>query len=106
MLEHDGKRFAAYVDEKTGTPTWIIDVEALDSNLGVKPSLGSEMPVAAAARAFLAVHADVFGLYPGRLAPPRITTNGRLWFVSYQQAHRGLPVLNAEVGLTVTRNSM
>lgn len=104
IMEHEGRRFTAYIDEKTGTPSWIIDVDALDFNLGVERSLGSEASVADAAYAFLAAYADVFGIQPEQLILERLTTNGDLWFIGYRQAYQGLPVLNAEVGLTVMRS--
>lgn len=103
-FEHDGTRFRAYVDAKTGTPSWVLDVDALDFTLGTRRSLASEASVAAAAHAFLAAHADVVGIHPDRLALDRLTTDGDLWFISFRQMHNGLPVLGSVAGITVSRS--
>ena len=39
LLEHDGKRFAAYVNAINGTPTGIIDTDSLDFTLGSSMNL-------------------------------------------------------------------
>lgn len=104
MLEHNGTRFAAYVDVKTGTPTWVVDVDSLDFTLGGMSSLSSAAAVSAAARAFLTAHQQVFRIHPDQLASPDIRSNDRMWFISYPQQHAKLPVLHAEVGITITRD--
>ncbi len=102
ILHHKGKRLAAYVDEKSGTATWIIDTDALDFNSGNTRSLFSKASVAAAANAFLDAHVAVFGIDRKQLSEPRVETNGAFWFVSYSQIHKGLRVLGSEVGITIT----
>ena len=62
LLEHDGKRFAAYVNEINGTPTWIIDTDSLDFTLGSSLNLTTESEVETKADAFVDAHKDVFGL--------------------------------------------
>src|SRR5690554_351880 len=34
VFEHNGTEFSAYVDEKTGAPVWIVDLDSLDFILG------------------------------------------------------------------------
>ena len=102
ILQHDGKRFAAYVDEKSGTATWIIDTDSLDFSPGNTQSFFSKESVSAAADAFLDAHAGVFGIDTKQLSEPRVETNGTFWFVSYTQVYEGLRVLGAQVGVTIT----
>ena len=104
LLEHGGKRLAAYVNEITGTPTWIIDVDSLDFTLGSPQYLSSEAVVRTAADAFVDSAKDLFGIDPKQLEGPVISTNGTLWFISYQQVHDNLRVLGAQHGLTVARD--
>ncbi len=103
LLEHGGKQFAAYVNEITGVPSWIIDPDSLDFTLGASLYLLSEASVHTAADAFVEAHKNVFGLDPKQLGAPRITGDSEWWFVSYPQLHGGYRVLGAEIGLTVTR---
>ena len=103
LLEHGGKQFAAYVNEITGVPSWIIDPDSLDFTLGASLYLSSEASVRTAADAFVEAHKNVFGLDPKQLGAPRITGDSQWWFVSYPQLHGGYRVLGAEIGLTVTR---
>ncbi len=102
ILQHNGKRFTAYVDEKSETATWIIDTDSLDFNLGGAPSLSSKSSVSAAADAFLDAHAGVFGVDTKQLSEPRVETDGAFWFISYVQVYEGLRVLGSQVGITVT----
>ena len=102
ILQHDGKRFAAYVDEKSGTATWIIDTDSLDFSLGNARSFSSKESVADAADAFLDAHMGVFGIDTKKLSEPRVETNGTFWFVSYVQLYEGLRVLGSQVGITIT----
>ena len=102
ILQHDGKRFAAYVDEKSETATWIIDTDSLDFSLGNARSFSSKESVAAAADAFLDAHVGVFGIDRKKLSKPRVETNGTFWFVSYVQLYEGLRVLGSQVGVTIT----
>ena len=104
VIEHEGREFAAYVDAKTGTPSWIIDVDSLDFGLGETILLTTEAQVADASRAFLDAYADAFGIHPQHLLLERVATDSNLWFIGYSQVHDGIPVANAEVGLTVTRD--
>ena len=103
LLEHDGKRFAAYLNEINGTPTWIIDTDSLDFTLGSSLSLTSESEVETKADAFLDAHKDVFGVNPENLVGPTIIRSGDVWLISYQQVFSELNVLGAQLGLTVTR---
>ncbi len=103
-LEHNGRQFSAYVDEKTGTPSWILDVDSLDFNLGFEQTLNSEAEVTTAAWKFLTAYEDVFGINAKQLVLERLSTNGELWFIGFGQRYRGLPVINAEVGFTVTHS--
>lgn len=50
-LEHGGKQFAAYVNDISGTPTWIVDTDSLDFTLGTPLTLSSEFGVEIAANA-------------------------------------------------------
>lgn len=75
-LEHDGTSFRAYVDAKTGTPYWILDVDSLDFNIG--QMLASKETAEDAARDFLAEYANTFGISPSRLTAERVTTDGDL----------------------------
>lgn len=102
VFEHDGKRFAAYVDEKSGTATWIIDTDSLDFSLGEARSFSSKESVAAAANAFLDAHKDVFGIDTKQLSEPRVETNGAFWFIGYAQVYEKLRVLGAQAGVTIT----
>ena len=101
MLEHGGKRFAAYVNEINGTPTWIIDTDSLDFTLGSSLSLTSESEVETKADAFIDAHKDVFGLDTRQLGEPRILTNGRMWFVRYPQLYKNYQVWMAELVVSV-----
>ena len=103
LLEHGGKRFAAYINEINGTPTWIIDTDSLDFTLGSSLSLTSESEVATKADAFVDAHKDVFGVNPEILDGPTIIRSGEVWLISYQQVFSELNVLGAQLGLTVTR---
>jgi len=103
LLEHDGKRFAAYVNEINGTPTWIIDTDSLDFTLGSSISLTSESEVETKADAFVEAHKDVFGVNPENLDGPTIIRSGEVWLLSYQQVFSELNILGAQLGLTVTR---
>ena len=62
-MEHDGKRFAAYINEFNGTPTWIIDTDSLDFTLGSSMNLTNESKVETKADAFVDAHKGVFGSY-------------------------------------------
>ena len=104
LLEHDGKQFAAYVNEITDVPYWIIDVDSLDFNLGTPQYLSTEAAVRTAADAFIEAHKDVFGLDQQQLDTPRITDDDEWWFVSYPQLHGSLRILGANFGVTVARN--
>jgi len=84
LLEHGGKRFAAYVNEINGTPTWIIHTDSLDFTLGSSLSLTSESEVETKADAFLDAHKDVFGVNPEILEGPTIIRSGEVWLISYQ----------------------
>ena len=103
LLEHDGKRFAAYINEINGTPTWIINTDSLDFTLGSSLNLTSESEVETKADAFLDAHKDVFGVNPEILEGPTIIRSGEVWLISYQQVFNKLNVLGAQLGLTVTR---
>ena len=103
LLEHEGIRFAAYVNEKTGVPSWIIDPDSLDFTLGTPLHLSTEASVRTAADAFAESTKALFGIDPKQLEGPAISTNGTLWFVTYQQVYDNLRVLGAQQGLTVTR---
>ena len=50
-LENGGKQFAAYVNDISGTPTWIVDTDSLDFTLGTPLTLSSEFGVEIAADA-------------------------------------------------------
>ncbi len=104
ILQHDGKRFAAYVDEKSGTATWIIDTDSLDFNPENAHSLSSKTSVSTAADAFIDAHAGVFGIDTKKLSEPRVETNGTFWFISYVQVYEGLRVLGSQVGVTITNS--
>lgn len=103
-LQHNDLRFNAYVNEKTGTPSWILDVDLLDFTLGKERVLSSAESVGEATQAFLAAYADAFGIHPDDLVLNRISSSDDLWFVSYRQVYGGIPVLGAEVGVTVSRD--
>ena len=103
LLEHEGKKFAAYVNEKSGVPYWVIDIDSLDFTLGTSMYLSTESGVENAADAFIEAHAEAFGMTLGQLGEPRITGDDQWWFVSYPQLHGGNRVLDADYGLTVTR---
>ena len=100
-MEHDGKRFAAYVNEISGTPTWIIDTDSLDFTLGSSLNLTTESEVETKADAFVDAHKDVFGLDIRLLGEPRILTNGRIWFVRYPQLYKNLQIWAAELVVSV-----
>ena len=104
LLEHDGKRFAAYVNEINGTPTWIIDTDSLDFTLGSSLNLTTESEVETKADAFVDAHKDVFGLDTRLLGEPRILTNGRMWFVRYPQLYKNLRIWAADLVLAVRNN--
>ncbi len=104
ILQHDGKRFAAYVDEKSETATWIIDTDSLDFNPGNAHSLSSKTSVSTAADAFIDAHAGVFGIDTKQLSEPHVETNGTFWFIGYVQVYEGLRVLGSEVGITITNS--
>ncbi len=102
FLEHESKEFAAYVDEITGVPMWIIDTDSLDFTLGTSTYLFSELGVKAAADAFLEAHKGVLGMDLKQLGEPRITSDGEWWYINYPQIYGGFRVMGANVGLTVT----
>ncbi len=104
ILRHDGKRFVAYVDEKSGTATWIIDTDSLEFNPGNAHSLSSKTSVSTAADAFIDAHVNVFGIDTKQLSEPRVETNGTFWFISYVQLYEGLSVLGSQVGVTITNS--
>ena len=104
LLEHDGKRFAAYVNEINSTPTWIIDTDSLDFTLGSSLNLTTESEVETKADAFVDAHKDVFGLDTRQLGEPRILTNGRMWFVRYPQLYKNLRIWAADLVLAVRNN--
>ena len=104
LLEHNGKRFAAYVNEINGTPTWIIDTDSLDFTLGSSLNLTTESEVETKADAFVDAHKDVFGLDTRQLGEPRILTNGRMWFVRYPQLYKSLRIWAADLVLAVRNN--
>src|SRR5690606_14854582 len=66
-------------------------------------SLTNRSQVVDASRAFLAAYADVFGISPKSLLLERADTGGQLWFIGYRQVHNGVPIVGAEIGLTITR---
>lgn len=101
LLEHDGKRFAAYVNEINGTPTWIIDTDSLDFTLGSSLNLTTESEVETKADAFVDAHKGVFGLDTEQLGEPRILTNGRIWFIRYPQLYKNYRVWMAELVVSV-----
>ena len=103
-LQHAGKEFAAYVDEITGVPTWIIDTDSLDFMPGTSTYLFSESDVRAAADAFLDAHKKVLGMDLKQLGDPLITSDADWWYISYPQIHNGFRVIGAGVGVTVTRH--
>ncbi len=37
------------------------------------------------------------------LSEPRISTDGRFWFITYSQVYNGLPVIGSQIGLTINR---
>ena len=101
LLEHGGKRFAAYVNEINGTPTWIIDTDSLDFTLGSSISLTTESEVETKADAFVNAHKGVFGLDTKQLGEPWILTNGGIWFVRYPQLYDNHRVWMAELVVSV-----
>lgn len=100
LLEHGGKRVAAYVNEINGTPTWIIDTDSLGTPL----TLSSEFGVKTAADAFVDAHKAVFGLDTKQLGTPRISTNNTIWFVRYPQIYDNHRVWAADLVLSVLNN--
>lgn len=46
----------------------------------------------------------MFKIHPDALSNPRITTDGRFWFITFGQNYKGLPVIGSQVGLTVSRD--
>ena len=103
LLEHGGKRIAAYVNEINGTPTWIIYTDSLDFTLGSSVSLSTESGVETAADAFVEDTKTLFGVDPKNLDGPTIIRSGEVWLISYQQVFSELNVLGAKLGFTVTR---
>ena len=103
LLEHGGKRIAAYVNEINDTPTWIIDTDSLDFTLGSSVSLSTESGVETAADAFVEDTKALFGVDPKNLDGPTIIRSGEVWLISYQQVFSELNVLGAKLGFTVTR---
>ena len=101
LLEHDGKRFAAYVNEINGTATWIIDTDSLDFTLGSSLNLTTESEVETKADAFVDAHKDVFGLDTRLLGEPWILTNGTIWFIRYPQLYKNYRVWTAELVVSV-----
>ena len=101
-LEHNEKSFRAYVDARKGTPEWILDVDSLDFGLGVRRSWNTEAAVKKGVRDFLSAHSDVFNINPGHLKFVRVHSNERFWFISLQQQYNEVPIVNAEVGVTIT----
>ncbi|MDE2825994.1 MAG: T9SS type A sorting domain-containing protein [Bacteroidota bacterium] len=101
LLEHDGKRFAAYVNEINGTATWIIDTDSLDFTLGSSLNLTTESEVETKADAFIDAHKDVFGLDTRLLGEPWILTNGTIWFIRYPQLYKNYRVWMAELVVSV-----
>jgi len=103
ILKHDDKLFVAYVNEKSGTATWIVDTDSLDFNLGTPRSYLSEVSVITASNAFLDAHKDVFGISRKKLKGPRVETDGTFWFISYtQESEDDKPVIGSELGITIT----
>jgi hypothetical protein len=103
-LQHDGEPIEAYVDQRSGMATWIRSVDALDFTPGGPRSFTTEAGVVAAADAFLAAHAGLLGISPDRIVLERVESRRNLWFLGYGQRHQGVPVVNAEVGVTITRD--
>ena len=101
LLEHNGKRFAAYVNEINGTPTWIIDTDSLDFTFGSSMNLTTKSEVETKADAFVDAHKGVFGLDTRQLGEPWILTNGRIWFVRYPQLYKNYRVWMAELVVSV-----
>lgn len=101
LLVHDGKRFAAYVNEINGTPTWIIDTDSLDFTLGSSMNLTTKSEVETKADAFVDAHKGVSGLDTRQLAKPWILTHGRIWFVRYPQLYKIYRVWMAELVVSV-----
>ncbi len=102
VLEHGGKRFVAYVNEKSGTATWIVDTDSLDFNLGTPRSYLSKESVITAANAFVDAHKNVFGIDRNKLAGPEVETDNTFWFISYTQVHEKKHVIGSELGITIT----
>ncbi len=102
VLEHEGKRFVAYVNEKSGTATWIVDTDSLDFNLGTSRSYLSKESVITAANAFVDAHKNVFGIDRNKLAGPEVETDDTFWFISYTQVHNNMHVIGSELGITIT----
>ena len=102
VLEHGGKRFVAYVNEKSGTATWIVDTDSLDFNLGTSRSYLSKESVITAANAFVDAHKNVFGIDRNKLVGPEVETDGTFWFISYTQVHNKMHVIGSELGITIT----
>ena len=103
ILKHDDKLFVAYVNEKSGTATWIVDTDSLDFNLGTPRSYVSEASVITASNAFLDAHKDVFGISREKLKiHTPVETDGTFWFISYTQFKNDMPVIGSEVGITIT----
>ncbi len=102
VLEHGGKRFVAYVNEKSGTATWIVDTDSLDFNLGTPRSYLSKESVITAANAFVDAHKNVFGIDRNKLVGPEVETDNMFWFISYTQVHDEKHVIGSELGITIT----
>lgn len=97
-----GQKVAAYVNPKTGTPYWITDVDSLDFGLGQPIFLASESDAEQAARRFIDAYAALLNVQTDMLRLRRITTDGELWFVSFEQVFEDYGIYGSEVGITVS----
>ncbi|GAB5520929.1 MAG: hypothetical protein RhofKO_31800 [Rhodothermales bacterium] len=100
-LTFDDIEIGAYTDERTGVPSWVIDVDSLDLFAGGGKVEISDQNIAMVATRFVEFYAGLLNVNVSTLNTPVINATDNFWHVRFAQQFNGLTIIGSEVGLSV-----
>jgi len=96
--DQNGKGWSVRWNHATGTVHW---VTSQSTPIAMNKKLTSQN-IESVCRDFIADHADLFGAQPLQLLPAgKSKANGR-WSVTFEQIHKGIPVIGGQVRILFT----
>jgi Zn-dependent metalloprotease len=99
-----GNRLLLSLNSETGSAHRVYGELAHVSRYGFRSRDLDRDSILQLSRSVFADYGKILKVAPDDLAPRILDSDGQMWFVTYQQTYRGLPVENTEAGYTLDAN--